>query len=268
MTVGPNGLSKWNGVLAYCELAGIDPNRVLAIGDGANDREILTNASVALVPEDAHRTRSAPRTTWCRRPPSAAGPPSSTTCDRLLGRARTQFGFHGRVYSAQRQNRAHESPAVAYRAATVDDRDAIAALWLAATAPAAGTTSRSIPSSSLRIETDGAFAFVADDAGQVVGSAILSPGLSDRGAGPAIPGLAHLNTVAVAPGRWGEGIARALLDLIVDAAHEHGYARIQLFTQDHNDRARDLYERNDWKLTGDEIVDTLGDTLVRYLRRV
>ena len=89
-----------------------------------------------------------------------------------------------------------------------------------------------------------------------------------RGAGPAIPGLAHLNTVAVAPGRWGEGIARALLDLIVDAAHEHGYARIQLFTQDHNHRARDLYERNGWELTGDEIVDTHGDTLVRYLRRV
>jgi HAD superfamily hydrolase (TIGR01484 family) len=54
VTVGPNGLSKWNGVLAYCELAGIDPSRVLAIGDGANDREILTNASIALVPEDAH----------------------------------------------------------------------------------------------------------------------------------------------------------------------------------------------------------------------
>ncbi len=54
VTVGPTGLSKWNGVLAYCELAGIDPNRVLAIGDGANDRELLTNASIALVPEDAH----------------------------------------------------------------------------------------------------------------------------------------------------------------------------------------------------------------------
>jgi hydroxymethylpyrimidine pyrophosphatase-like HAD family hydrolase len=54
VTVGPNGLSKWNGVLAYCELAGIDPNRVLAIGDGANDRELLVNASIALVPQDAH----------------------------------------------------------------------------------------------------------------------------------------------------------------------------------------------------------------------
>jgi hydroxymethylpyrimidine pyrophosphatase-like HAD family hydrolase len=54
VTVGPYGLSKWNGVLAYCARVGIDPGRVLAIGDGANDRELLTNAAVALVPVDAH----------------------------------------------------------------------------------------------------------------------------------------------------------------------------------------------------------------------
>jgi hydroxymethylpyrimidine pyrophosphatase-like HAD family hydrolase len=42
------------GVLAYCELSGIDPARVLAIGDGSNDRELLANAAIALVPEDAH----------------------------------------------------------------------------------------------------------------------------------------------------------------------------------------------------------------------
>ncbi len=54
LTVNPIGLSKWVGVLAYCALAGIDPSRVLALGDGDNDRELLTNASVALVPEDAH----------------------------------------------------------------------------------------------------------------------------------------------------------------------------------------------------------------------
>ena len=54
VTVAPLGLSKWIGVLAYCERAGIDPARVLAIGDGANDRELLTNASIALVPVDAH----------------------------------------------------------------------------------------------------------------------------------------------------------------------------------------------------------------------
>ena len=54
VTVAPVGLSKWTGVLAYCERAGIDPDRVLAIGDGSNDRELLTNASIALVPVDAH----------------------------------------------------------------------------------------------------------------------------------------------------------------------------------------------------------------------
>ncbi|HXY91802.1 MAG TPA: HAD family hydrolase [Acidimicrobiia bacterium] len=54
VTVGPVGLSKWTGVLAYCERHGIDADRVLAIGDGANDRELLTHAAIALVPEDAH----------------------------------------------------------------------------------------------------------------------------------------------------------------------------------------------------------------------
>jgi hydroxymethylpyrimidine pyrophosphatase-like HAD family hydrolase len=54
VTVSPIGLSKWDGVLAYCKLSGIDPAQVLAIGDGSNDRELLTNAAIALVPEDAH----------------------------------------------------------------------------------------------------------------------------------------------------------------------------------------------------------------------
>jgi len=53
LTVAPPGLSKWAGVLAYCELLGIDPDRVLAIGDGPNDIELLTNATIAVVPESA-----------------------------------------------------------------------------------------------------------------------------------------------------------------------------------------------------------------------
>jgi hydroxymethylpyrimidine pyrophosphatase-like HAD family hydrolase len=53
LTVAPPGLSKWAGVLAYCGLAGIDASRVLAIGDGPNDRELLAHAAVAVVPDDA-----------------------------------------------------------------------------------------------------------------------------------------------------------------------------------------------------------------------
>jgi hydroxymethylpyrimidine pyrophosphatase-like HAD family hydrolase len=34
-------------VLAYCATRGIDPGRVLAVGDGANDLELLEGAAVA-----------------------------------------------------------------------------------------------------------------------------------------------------------------------------------------------------------------------------
>jgi hydroxymethylpyrimidine pyrophosphatase-like HAD family hydrolase len=53
-TVTPRGLSKWVGVKAYCAHAGIDPERVLAIGDGSNDVELLANAAIAVAPADAH----------------------------------------------------------------------------------------------------------------------------------------------------------------------------------------------------------------------
>jgi hydroxymethylpyrimidine pyrophosphatase-like HAD family hydrolase len=53
-TVTPLGLSKWVGVVAYCDRHGIDPGKVLAIGDGPNDCELLDAAAVAVVPEDGH----------------------------------------------------------------------------------------------------------------------------------------------------------------------------------------------------------------------
>jgi hydroxymethylpyrimidine pyrophosphatase-like HAD family hydrolase len=51
-TVTPLGLSKWIGVVAYCERHDLDPGRVLAIGDGPNDCELLDAAAVAVVPRD------------------------------------------------------------------------------------------------------------------------------------------------------------------------------------------------------------------------
>jgi hydroxymethylpyrimidine pyrophosphatase-like HAD family hydrolase len=52
LTVTGPGMSKWEGVLAYCSHAGLDPTRVLAIGDGTNDLELLRGAAVAVVPEN------------------------------------------------------------------------------------------------------------------------------------------------------------------------------------------------------------------------
>jgi Cof subfamily protein (haloacid dehalogenase superfamily) len=54
ITVVPRGLSKWVGVRAYCDAAGLDAGRVLAIGDGLNDVELLDAAAVAVVPADGH----------------------------------------------------------------------------------------------------------------------------------------------------------------------------------------------------------------------
>lgn len=51
-TVTPLGLSKWVGVVEYCEQTGADSSRVLAIGDGPNDVELLAAAAVSVVPAD------------------------------------------------------------------------------------------------------------------------------------------------------------------------------------------------------------------------
>ena len=51
--VRPPGISKWSGVLAYCAEQGIDPGHVLAVGDGANDLELLDGAAVACVVDTA-----------------------------------------------------------------------------------------------------------------------------------------------------------------------------------------------------------------------
>lgn len=48
----PKGVSKWAGVLAWCADQGLDPDRVLAVGDGENDVELLTGAAVACVVQD------------------------------------------------------------------------------------------------------------------------------------------------------------------------------------------------------------------------
>ena len=53
-TVAPRGQSKWDGVLAFCARHGLDPGRVLALGDGPNDVELLQGATVRLVPAVAH----------------------------------------------------------------------------------------------------------------------------------------------------------------------------------------------------------------------
>jgi len=61
LAVRPPGVTKWSAVLAYCNVHGISPDRVLAVGDGHNDRELLAHAAIscAVVGGDAELARHA-----------------------------------------------------------------------------------------------------------------------------------------------------------------------------------------------------------------
>jgi hydroxymethylpyrimidine pyrophosphatase-like HAD family hydrolase len=48
LAITASGVSKWTGVLAYCARYGIDPSRVLAIGDDDNDVTMLSAASIGI----------------------------------------------------------------------------------------------------------------------------------------------------------------------------------------------------------------------------
>lgn len=52
ITVRPPQTSKWEGVLAYCREQQLDATRVLAVGDGENDVELLGGAAVSCVVRD------------------------------------------------------------------------------------------------------------------------------------------------------------------------------------------------------------------------
>jgi hydroxymethylpyrimidine pyrophosphatase-like HAD family hydrolase len=47
LQVRPFGVSKWSGVLSFCADQGLDPGRVLAVGDGTNDVELLASARIS-----------------------------------------------------------------------------------------------------------------------------------------------------------------------------------------------------------------------------
>ncbi|MBW3663829.1 MAG: HAD family hydrolase [Actinobacteria bacterium] len=52
LMVAPRGITKREGVLAFCDRAAVDPDRILAVGDGNNDVELLHQARIACVVQD------------------------------------------------------------------------------------------------------------------------------------------------------------------------------------------------------------------------
>ena len=81
-----------------------------------------------------------------------------------------------------------------------------------------------------RITAKAAIGKVAEEDGRIVGVAILSPAREDGGQRRSLsPASLHLNTVAVAPDRWGMGVARTVLGQIVEHARMLNYTQLQLY---------------------------------------
>jgi len=49
----PQGVSKWEGLRYFCEKWGVAPDQVVAFGDAENDREILSQAGIPVVMDNA-----------------------------------------------------------------------------------------------------------------------------------------------------------------------------------------------------------------------
>lgn len=49
LTVQPFNVSKWSGILQWCEHNEFTPSRVIAVGDAGNDIEMLTHADTSVV---------------------------------------------------------------------------------------------------------------------------------------------------------------------------------------------------------------------------
>ncbi len=112
-----------------------------------------------------------------------------------------------------------------------------------------------------------AFVLVADDGDELVGMAVGVQGRTRGGEGSPIKGLCHVSMIFVAPGRWGEGIGRRLVEAVLDEARSAGYDRVQLWTQTDNPRAQRLYESRGFIATGRrKYEEELEEQIMHYAR--
>ena len=49
LTVQPFNISKWSGIIQWCEYTNFSPSRIVTVGDAGNDLEMLTHADTSIV---------------------------------------------------------------------------------------------------------------------------------------------------------------------------------------------------------------------------
>jgi GNAT superfamily N-acetyltransferase len=104
---------------------------------------------------------------------------------------------------------------------------------------------------SERIRRPGAWTHLAYDGSRLVGFVAGDPTLT-KGRDAFIQGSEHLGLLMVDPEYWGRGIGGQLLDWAAEYNRGKSKKHIELWTQKDNVRARALYERKGYYLTGAE----------------
>jgi len=155
-----------------------------------------------------------------------------------------------------------------HRHISVDDVEAIALLVQRALAadgrelPEYGGT-HGLAAWRQRAESDREWASVITEGAIVVGVCHGSPEW-DFERNEAVPGVAHLTGLFVAPEVWGRGHGRALVRAAYDVMRKRGSTKARLWVAVGNDRATRLYASEGWRQTGRVSSSPDGRTLLEY----
>jgi GNAT superfamily N-acetyltransferase len=115
------------------------------------------------------------------------------------------------------------------------------------------------------LKAPGSWSVIAYDGAEAVGMALVLPFRADRGQGDLVPGWAYLDLIYVLPERWGEGIGRKLLDIVITEADRRDCPRVVLWTQERdNARAHRLYTSAGFTRTGETAVNDDGEPVAEW----
>lgn len=117
------------------------------------------------------------------------------------------------------------------------------------------------------LQRPGAFGVGAYVEGELRAMAVALPALADDARSRrAVPGLAHISSVATLPGHWGQGLGGEVVRAVMGQAARRGYARAQLWTHLSNRAAQRLYTREGFTDVGRRRVDDNGEPIMHYIR--
>jgi 8-oxo-dGTP pyrophosphatase MutT (NUDIX family)/GNAT superfamily N-acetyltransferase len=149
--------------------------------------------------------------------------------------------------------------------------DALARLWQGANdRRRAQLGLDAIDESAPVLDRPGSFGAGVFDGDVLVSAAVAMPARADDGRSSRnVAGLAHISSVVTDPAHWGEGLAVSSVAAVMSQARRRGFARCQLWVFEQNPKARRLYERAGFELSGrSPRVHEHGETMLHYVREL